>query len=378
VARIAFLLPNLTPGGAERVGLTLAQSFVERGHEVDLLVAEKRGALVDQVPAGVRLIDLDAKRIRDVPARLIRYLRERRPDAFQVSLWPLTVAGIIAARLSRVPVRLVVSDHISLSRQFGSETLKLALLKLTTRIFYPLADARVCVSQGSARDLARVSGMPQRTIATIYNPVPAPVAANALPEQSWGGAQARFLSVGTLKEQKNHALLIDAFARVVKELNAKLIIVGDGPLKAMLQRRVDELGLHDQVELAGHVADPAPYYASADIFVLPSDYEGFALVIVEALHHGLGIVSTDCPDGPAEILSNGEFGRLVPVGDATALADAMVAEFKERRDPERQRRRAADFSPGKAADAYLAALLGEDGDEAISQSQAKESADTGD
>lgn len=378
MARIAFLLPNLTPGGAERVGLTLAQSFVERGHEVDLLVAEKRGALVDQVPAGVRLVDLDAKRIRDVPARLIRYLRERRPDAFQVSLWPLTVAAIIAARLSRVPVRLVVSDHISLSRQFGSETLKLALLKLTTRIFYPLADARVCVSQGSARDLARVSGMPQRTISTIYNPVPAPVAANALPEQSWRGAQARFLSVGTLKKQKNHALLIDAFARVVKELNAKLIIVGDGPLKGMLERRVDELGLHGQVELTGHVADPAPYYASADTFVLPSDYEGFALVIVEALHHGLGIVSTDCPDGPAEILRDGEFGRLVPVGDAAALADAMVAEFKERRNPERQRRRAADFSPGKAADAYLVALLGEHGDESISHSQAKESADTGD
>jgi len=93
------------------------------------------------------------------------------------------------------------------------------------------------------------------------------------------------------------------------------------------------------------------------VLVLSSDYEGFALVIVEALHHGLGIVSTDCPDGPAEILKNGEFGRLVTVGDVAALTDAMVDEFNNRRDPQEQRRRAADFSPDLAADAYLAALL---------------------
>ena len=361
MARIAFLLPNLTPGGAERVGLTLAQSFIERGHEVDLLVAEKRGALIDQMPPGVWLIDLNAKRIRDVPVRLIRYLRERRPDALQVSLWPLTVAGIIAARLSGVPVRVVVSDHISLSHQFASEKVKLALLKFTTRLFYPRADVRICVSRGSALDLARLSVMPELAITTVYNPVPAPAGETMPSDDPWGGTKARFLAVGTLKDQKNHALLIDAFARLPAKLDAKLMIVGDGPLKASLQRRIDELGLRERIELAGHVADPSRYYASADVFVLSSDYEGFALVLVEALHQGLGIVSTDCPDGPAEILNGGEFGRLVPVGDVGALAEAMLEEFSHRRDPERQRRRAADFSPDRAAEAYLAALLGRRG-----------------
>ncbi|MBV8907441.1 MAG: glycosyltransferase, partial [Sphingomonas sp.] len=267
MARIAFLLPNLTPGGAERVGLTLSKSFVERGHEVDLLVAEKRGTLIDQVPGGVRLIDLNAKRIRDVPFQLSRYLRERRPDALQVSLWPLTVAGIIAARLSRVPVRVVVSDHISLSCQFAGERLRLALLKLTTRFFYPWADARICVSQGSARDLARLSRIPEEAITTVYNPVPAPASTTGLSD-AWGTAKACFLAVGTLKDQKNHALLIDAFARVTEKLDAKLVIVGNGPLKSALQRRIDELGLHDRVKLAGHVPDPSPFYASADVLVL--------------------------------------------------------------------------------------------------------------
>ena len=357
MARIAFLLPNLTPGGAERVGLTLCQSFVERGHEVDLLVAERRGTLLNHVPDGVRLLDLKASRIRDVPIPLIRYLRERRPNALQVSLWPLTVAGILAARLSRVPVRVVVSDHISLSRQFGTDKLRSAMLKLTTRMFYPLADARICVSHGSARDLAGLSDLAERAITTIYNPVPAPSASGAS-DELWGDAKAHFLSVGTLKDQKNHRLLVEAFASVARQLDAKLIIVGEGPLRGAIQHRIGELGLEDRVELVGHVADPSPYYASAHVLVLSSAYEGFALVIVEALHHGLGIVSTDCPDGPREILNDGEFGRLVPVGDAAALADAMMAEFNNRPDPEKQRKRAGHFSPDRAADAYLAALLG--------------------
>lgn len=364
VARIAFLIPDLRAGGAERVALTLISEFARRGHDVDLLMMEKVGELTGEVPAGVSLIDLNAPRIRAVLGPLIRYLKQRRPDAIQISMWPLTVVGIVAARLSRVPVRVVVSDHISLSRQFGGEGGRLALLKLTTRFFYPFADARICVSKGSARDLSRLSGMPEQAITAIYNPAPVPSVTRAGRglERMWGGAKARFLSVGTLKDQKNHALLIDAFARVAEDLDARMMIVGDGPLRPALQKQIDDRGLGNRVGLVGHVADPSPYYSSAHVFVLSSDYEGFALVIVESLHHGLGIVSTDCPDGPAEILRRGEFGRLVSVGNAAELASAMVAEFNNRRDPEKQRRRAADFSPEKAANAYLAALLGGRGD----------------
>lgn len=375
MAKIAFLIPNLAGGGAERVALTLVEAFLKRGHDVDLVIMERRGELVEQVPPGVRLINLNGPRIRGVLRPLIRYLRQERPNAFQISLWPLTIVGIVAARLSRVPMRVVVSDHISLSRQFGADKVRFALLKLTTRFFYPLADARICVSHGSARDLARLSGMRERAITTIYNPVPTPRLGKLGREQEqlWGGAEARFLSVGTLKDQKNHALLIDSFATIAKTMDAKLIIIGDGPLRTELQRRIDDLGLGRRIELAGYVGDPSPYYASANLFVLSSDYEGFALVLVEALHHGLKVVSTDCPDGPAEILAGGKFGRLAAVGNAAELAEAMIAEFNDRRDPEKQRGRAADFSPERAADAYLAALLDGRGNchEPVAEAQAE-------
>jgi len=358
VARIAFLLPNLTPGGAERVGLTLAQSFVERGHEVDLLVAEKRGTLIDQVPPGVRLVDLDAKRIRDVPFQLSRYLRERRPDALQVSLWPLTVAGIIGAWRSRVPIRVIVSDHISLSRQFGSEKLRLALLKLTTRFFYPWADARICVSQGSARDLARLSGMPEQAITTVYNPVPAPAGGTASSDSIWPAAKARFLAVGTLKDQKNHALLIRAFARLDPVLDAALVILGEGPQRERLEQLVRDLGVTDQVKLAGFSDDLWSFYSAANLFVLSSDFEGFGNVLVEALAAGLPAVSTDCDFGPSEILEGGIYGTLVPCGSEDLLARAMADALDRPRHPELLKSRARAFAEETAVDSYLNLLLG--------------------
>jgi len=161
MARIAFLVPNLGGGGMERVALTLVGGFAERGHEVDLVVMAKRGELLGEVPDGVNVIELKVSRIRSVLRPLIRYLRERRPDAIQISMWPLTVIGILAARLSRVPMRVVVSDHSSLSQQYRSNRLTVAWIRSTIRLFYPLADARIGVARGTAQNLAKLSGLPE-------------------------------------------------------------------------------------------------------------------------------------------------------------------------------------------------------------------------
>lgn len=359
MAKIAFLIPNLVGGGAERVALTLVGEFAARGHEVDLVLMEKRGELLGAVPEGVNVVELGVARIRSVLRPLVRYLRERRPDAIQISIWPFTTIGILAARISRVPARVVVSDHSSLSKQYRGRRFTLASLKATIRLVYPMADARICVSRGTARDLSEFSGLPRDQFTIIYNPVPAPAEQGPRGdvEARWGAAKTRLITVGTLKNQKNQALLIKAFAQIVEAHDARLLILGEGDLRAGLQRLIDQLDLGERVELVGFVADTAPYYASADLFVLSSDYEGFALVLVEALHAGLKIVSTDCPDGPAEVLENGKFGRLVRVGDRSGLASAMAAELADWRDPQAQRNRAADFSVDAAVDAYLEVLV---------------------
>lgn len=237
-------------------------------------------------------------------------------------MWPLTVATIIARLLSRVRTRLVVSDHAILSDHYPSRATQ-AALKYSARLFYPLADARVAVSHGAAKDLANLSGLPAERFTVIYNPVefPTDVQPTDEVESAWGGDGARILTVGKLKEEKNQALLLRAFARLPRELEARLMIVGDGPLLDQLQALARDLGIEARVLFPGYVANPWPFYASASLFVLPSREESFGNVLVEALHARLPIISTRTI-GAAEVLDGGRFGTLVDA-DAAALAAAI-------------------------------------------------------
>jgi glycosyltransferase involved in cell wall biosynthesis len=194
---------------------------------------------------------------------------------------------------------------------------------------------------------------------TIYNPIPAAVQpapeALATADAIWGQGGPRILAVGNLKLQKNHALLLRAFATLPRR-DARLMLLGRGPEEANLRALATALGIADKVIFAGFHRDPAPFYATADLFVLSSDHEGFGNVIVEALSFGLRVVSTDCPAGPAEILQGGRYGRLVPVGDAPALAQAMDEALNAPVDRAALIRRAADFAPDIAARQYLELL----------------------
>jgi glycosyltransferase involved in cell wall biosynthesis len=354
MARIALLLPSLEAGGAERVALTLAAEFLAMGDAVDIVVLRREGALVGSVPAKARLIDLGAERLRNAHRPLAAYLARERPDALLASIWPLTSIAVWAARRSRT--RVVVVEHNTLSAEMPAWRPAIrALFRVILRWSHPRAAARVAVSRGAADDLARLCGLPVEAVEAIHNPIPArsPVAPQDVPD--WRGAGRRILNVATLKRQKNHPLLLDAFARIARPED-RLAIVGEGPERGVIEQAADDLGISGQLLLVGHAPDPNRWYATADLFVLSSDYEGFANVVAEALGHGLTVVSTDCPSGPAEILQ--DLGRLAPVGDAAALADAIDAALAEPDDPSAARARAAAFEPTQIAHRYRALLLG--------------------
>ncbi|MCC5966654.1 MAG: glycosyltransferase [Natronohydrobacter sp.] len=359
--RIQTLLPDLRGGGAERVNLDLAHEFARAGHEVAFVLMQARGELLDEAKAAFPVHDLGCTRARQVPRALARHLRRHRPDALLAAMWPLTVVAPLAVRLSRHRCKVLVSEHNTLSVQYREHGMwhRMAM-RGSMAVGYRFAQCRVGVSAGVVADISALSRMGQVAFNVVHNPVaPRPKPSELARRDAdalWSGPPgARFVTVGSMKAQKNHPLLLRAFARLDRP-DARLMFVGDGAGRNALLALARELGVADRVILAGFHSDPTPFYQTADVFVLCSDYEGFGNVIVEALAQGLPVVSTDCPSGPAEILENGRFGRLVPVGDAPALAQAMEAALNAPADREALIRRAADFAPEIAAQRYLNVL----------------------
>lgn len=357
MARIALLLPNLAGGGAERLTLTLAHAFAQAGHSPEFVVMQARGELLEEAKAAFPVHDLGRTRARQVPLALGRYLRRSRPHAVIAAMWPLTAIAPIAARIAGHRGPVLIGEHSTLSRQYAQRGLPhLSVLRASTFVSYRLASARIGVSHGVCADMAALSSMPLDKFVTIYNPVPPAVApspdslfaANAL----WGTDGPRILAVGNLNPVKNHPVLLRAFAALLRP-DARLMLLGRGESETALRALAVELGIGDRVIFAGFRRDPAPFYASANLFVLSSDYEGLPNVIIEALSFGLPVVSTDCRSGPDEILQGGQFGRLVPVGDAAALAAALDAALDAPVDRDALVRRASDFAPEIAARQYL-------------------------
>lgn len=359
---IALLLPDLRAGGAERVAVNLANSFAQRGYAVDMVLTSATGEFMTDLRPEISVVDLHAKRLRGALFPLTRYLRHARPDVLLACMWPLTVIALWARRLARGPTRVVVAEHTTWSRdEIVRSTTNRWQVRTTMHFAFPGADGVVAVSQGAADDLARFARIKRDAITVIYNPVVGEAYSSVGdpldPPAWWTGPHRRVLAVGTLKAIKDYSTLLAAFAKLREQIDARLLILGEGECRPALEAQARQLGIDAHVFMPGFVKDPTPYYQHADLHVLSSTGEGLPTVIIEALAAGTPVVSTDCPSGPREILCEGKYGRLVPVGDAQALAAAMAESLSATHDREALKARAQDFSIDKAADRYLELLF---------------------
>lgn len=354
--RIGLYLPSLEGGGIERLHLGLARQWIARGHLVELALNERRGELLCDVPEGVRVVDLGVRRqAASVPA-LIRYLRASRPNVVMSghdhNNITLCAAGF--ARTGRT--RIVASQHNTLSAN-DTRGVKFGPVPILYRALFGQADAIVAVSSGVADDLAETCHLPRERIDVIHNGIvpddllhrmAAPVDASLYP-----ASLTTIVAMGRMVEQKDFATLLTAFAQVRQSRPARLVILGDGPLRPALQAQAGALGIAGDVAMPGFVDTPLAHLSRASLFVLSSRHEGFGNVVAEALACGTPVVSTDCKHGPAEILDGGRFGTLVPVADTTAMALAIGNALDRTWDSEALRARGSVFSEAACAARYL-------------------------
>jgi glycosyltransferase involved in cell wall biosynthesis len=237
------------------------------------------------------------------------------------------IAAVLASALAGFRSRLVLRE--ANPSEFDAKTtsyFRTLIAKLALRVLYPLADAVIAISGGVQKSLLEFVRLEASKIVVIHNPYTRdPCGDPPAPADSITNRRHSIVACGRLQPQKDHSTLIVAFARLARRRDATLTLLGDGPLRLELEALAVREGVHDRVLFAGFQPHPQAWMRSADLFVHSSRWEGFGIVLLEALHAGCPIVATDCPGGVREVLDNGRFGVLVPVGDPASLADAMEA-----------------------------------------------------
>ena len=362
---IAFIIPDLKGGGAQKMMINLANEFSTRGHQVDLVLVNQSGIYKDDINPSVRIIDFKKPRVfQSIPA-LVHYIQDEVPDVMISALFHMNLAAIIARIWARSPkVRLVISERNHLSRRLSEMSgINQKFLRFMVKLFYPKADKIIGISNGVCDDLKNlIQVQDTEKIQTIYNPVVTDQFESLLSENVFAvfpeNSGLKLITSGRLVAQKDYPTLFQAVALYKQKYGpVHLAILGEGILKSELEALAQRLDLVENISFLGFVDNSLAYMKQADMFVMSSAWEGFCNVIVEALYCGLKIVSTNCPSGPAEILDNGKYGTLVPVGDSEALKEAIYAVKDQNVQPDHQKQRALGFTVQHKADEFQKVFL---------------------
>lgn len=367
--RITIHVPTLRGGGAERVCVLVANEFARRGHDVTLFVWDASGPNAELVSSRVKILDLGLRakgenfgKLTTLRAffRSIAIYRQLKPDAVFSALEFANVLTAFALMLMLGGNRTEFFPSFHAAGSLKADGLGSRIAPLLSRIVARRSKTAIAVSAGIASDL-QARGFPSDRTTIIGNPIQA-LTLRQTGKADWQDRLSQMgdgpviITLGRLVEVKDHRTLIAAFAKLDRTIGLRLVIFGEGPLRHALEEQAHMLGVQDRILFAGYVNDPAACYAVADLFVLSSRSEGFGNVLVEAMGAGVPVVSTDAPHGPREILADGDYGPLVPVGDVDALAAAMQSTLDDPPDMAMLQARAADFSEQAIGDRYEALL----------------------
>ncbi|MDT1063368.1 glycosyltransferase [Paracoccus sp. CPCC 101403] len=334
--KVVICVPNLHGGGAERVALQLARGLDPQHFDARLYVHERQGTLLGMISPEMQVTFQNDKPYRrnQLPRNFLGSLDQARDADVVVGAneGRASALALVAGRLLGKPVALWLHTDWARFSQRVSWRQRLALR------LYRHASAVVACSDGAARSFAGM--FPQIPLRTISNGIPVAQVRRLAEEPLPPEDQALFtdpvvVTVGRLDHPKAHDLLIAAHAQLREGGHwHRLVILGEGPLRGALEDQARELGVADSVHFLGFQSNPYRYMRHATVFALSSRYEGFGLVLAEALACGLPVVSADCPSGPREVLDGGRFGMLVPPENAAELAAGIGALLA---DPERRK-----------------------------------------
>jgi glycosyltransferase involved in cell wall biosynthesis len=355
----------MSGGGVERITLRLIEGFQQREIVCCLALRHSCGEFIDEACAATDVVELAPDGIHQFVPRLADLIRRFAPTHIITAAPDVTLLTLIARKRAESDARIIQGVHLTQARAAYKPGLGGSIRRLyersLARIVYNRIDGVVAVSEGIQRELRLELGIAPEQITLIYNPV--------VRDSDIGGQdgkrdralrQLRFCAIGRLSYQKGFDVLIRAFRQV--EGHWELDIYGGGSEHESLSALIVKYDLTDRVFLRGHTDAPLSAIDASDWFVLPSRFEGFGVVLVEAMARGVPVIASDCPHGPREILDDGRFGVLVPPDDADALAKALRDAVNGRFYfvPDIVREKARNYSVSQSIEKWIGVLASVD------------------
>lgn len=358
--KISLLTSDLSYGGQKRVTVNLANEFDYRGYRTEVICINKKGDLIPDLNDSVEIKELSYNRAHYNIFELSSVIKESNPDYLITSLVYVNLLSIISSHITfKNRVKLIVTEHSS----YPDLNIKYKLLLRAAGLLYRNTHNVVSVSDSAAERLSNLSGFPLQDIEIIPNPVVSERIREMKeqePDHEWLNEDVPVVvAAGRLATEKNYSLLIRAIARVAKDIDVRLILLGEGPQRNKLENIVNKLSLDSVISMPGFVKNPYAYMNKADVFVVSSNTETFSMSLVESLACGCSPVTTACGSAPVDILRDGQYGEIVPTNDVGSMAEAIANSINNPVPSKKLNKRANDFSVRKAADQYEELIIDE-------------------
>jgi len=343
--KLSIIAYSMVGGGAERVVSVLLDGLK---NDFDIKLVLMRDKIDYVLPDDIEVYFLENStpsehgvfKLLKLPLLAWKYKRFCQKNDIEISMSFTTRPAYLSilSKLFGNHCSIVINESTTPSMMYGNDRVVSKINKFLIKHLYPHSDSIISNSEGGKIDLIQNFMIDTNQIKTIYNPCDLVSIRDKSHSDASNGLSNNFnfISAGRLDGGKNHELLIRAFSKIADK-SSHLYILGEGDLKKHLEHLIKNLHLEERVFLLGFDANPYKYFAKADAFVFSSNYEGFPVVLIEALTCGLPVISTDCKSGPRELLSPksdvgmqleetmevAEFGILTPVGNEELLTQAM-------------------------------------------------------
>ena len=363
--RISILTHDISGGTFTNLCTALVRGFQNLGVDCNLVVlnaSDQELAKFSDIP----IVTLNVKRTAFSLLATIRYLREYKPDVILPMPWYFNIVGILAKYLSGAKTKIIIGEHNIISLEASIEhrdKLHLRFLPVLMRYTYPLGDGLIGVSKDTITDLVEnlniAAKIPMQVILNPINPARVQELAKKPITHDWfqNSEIPVIVTAARLAKQKQLDGLIESFAQVLKVTPARLLILGEGPLRSELETLCNNLGVEASVSMPGYDPNPYRYMANCDLFVLASAWEGCPIALQEAMACGAAVLVTDAAGGMKDIVDHGKHGILVPTGDRDALAKGMLQILTQPDSKqyyrEQAKQRSQDFDYLKISKQYL-------------------------